>query len=184
MTSISPVSHSAALAVLRQAWPPSGSALHFLSSSVFKASSASVANALAAAFTPNGELQKAFSSRYDVAMDSAAKEYSGGIHPDNARHIALVDTITANRESFPPEEFTVHTDLPDGASITTTIPSVAAMKGEIFKKWVQRREQTSFDASKAAKEARPDDAASGTAARRFCRKSSRQSCSTATKARP
>ncbi|MGO6851730.1 hypothetical protein ELH26_07905 [Rhizobium leguminosarum] len=164
MTSISPANHSAALTVLKQAWPPSGSALNFLSSAVFKASSTSVANAIAAAFTSNGELQKVFSSRYEAVMESAARKFNGiSIHPDNGRHNALADTIIANRESFPPEEFTIHTDLPDGASITTIIPSAAAMKGETFKKWVQEK-QSSFDAAQAAKEATLDNTVSGTAA--------------------
>ena len=42
----------------------------------------------------------------------------------NARHIAQYETIVANRSSFPPEEFYIHTELGGGASVTTTIPAI------------------------------------------------------------
>ena len=45
------------------------------------------------------------------------------IHDDNARHIALVETIGANRDAFPPGAFSMRTVLPNGVSITTHIPA-------------------------------------------------------------
>lgn len=36
------------------------------------------------------------------------------------------ETIVANRGKFPPGEFYIHTELPDGASIATFIPAVGA----------------------------------------------------------
>ncbi len=51
------------------------------------------------------------------------------IHDDNARHIALVETIGANRDAFPPGEFSIRTVLPNGASITTRIPAAGETGG-------------------------------------------------------
>lgn len=40
--------------------------------------------------------------------------------------VAMYETIVANRGKFPPGEFYIHTELPDGASITTFIPAAGA----------------------------------------------------------
>ncbi|WP_331371782.1 hypothetical protein [Sinorhizobium chiapasense] len=154
MTMISPAGNSAALAILRSG--SQVSAIDFLHSPVFKASSDAVAAAIFNAIAGIRDFQKEFSDSYDAAMKRGAT--LGGIHPDNAKHIALADLIIKHRESFPPEEFTIHTDLPEEASITTTIPSVAAMKGEIFKEEIAEK-QAAFDAEIAAAEASPDPAA-------------------------
>ncbi|MBB4185347.1 hypothetical protein [Sinorhizobium terangae] len=156
MTTISSVGNSAALAILRSGSRAGVSAVDFLLSSVFKASSDAVAAAIFNAIAGNSDFQKEFLDSYDAAMKRGAT--LGGIHPDNAKHIALADLIIKHRQSFPPEEFTIHTDLPDGASITTTIPSVAAMKGEIFKEQIAEK-QAAFDAEIAAAKVSPDPAA-------------------------
>ncbi|MDK1374955.1 MULTISPECIES: hypothetical protein [unclassified Sinorhizobium] len=156
MTTISPAGNSAALAILRSGSRAEVSAADFLLSPVFKASSDAVAAAVFNAIAENRDFQKEFSDSYDAAMKLGAT--LGGIHPDNAKHMALADLIMKHRESFPPEEFTIYTDLPEEASITTTIPSVAAMKGEIFRERIAEK-QAAFDAEIAAAEASPDPAA-------------------------
>ena len=144
----------ASLRLIKPNWPASGSVASFLSSSVYKAGTPAVAEAISKAFAGSEGLRKAFSQTYEAVMQLDASKYGQLAHPNNVRHIALVETITANRGDFPPEEFTIHTDLPDGASITTTIPSAAAMKGETFKAWIAQK-QESFDAAKAADEQQP-----------------------------
>jgi hypothetical protein len=54
-----------------------------------------------------------------------ARERHPGISSAHARHIAQAETIFANRGMFPPQGFHIHTDLGDGASITSHIPPVA-----------------------------------------------------------
>ena len=42
---------------------------------------------------------------------------------NNAKHIAVVETILQNRDRFPPEGFSIRTDLGDGASIEFDHPA-------------------------------------------------------------
>jgi hypothetical protein len=66
------------------------------------------------------ELGRLFASRTTQAAQSTP-----GISSDNAKHIALVETILQNRDKFPPQSFSIRTDLGDGASIDTFIPPLA-----------------------------------------------------------
>jgi len=64
------------------------------------------------------EIKAQYDAYYQAARDIPL------IHDDNARHIALVETISANRDAFPPGEFSIRTVLPNGASITTRVPEI------------------------------------------------------------
>lgn len=55
-----------------------------------------------------------------VASTKAAQP---GISDANARHIARYKTIVENRSSFPPDSFSLHTELANGTSITTKVPA-------------------------------------------------------------
>lgn len=66
------------------------------------------------------ELHK-IATDYDAAF--AAARARDGTSDANARHVAQFETIMANRSSFPPGEFVLHTELDGGASLTTTVPA-------------------------------------------------------------
>jgi hypothetical protein len=93
------------------------------------------------AFSLDKGLIKQFRANFEKIMkDSAAKGMT--IEPRNGKHNALVETITANREAFLPEEFKIYTKLESGGSIETTNPSRAAMMGDIFKKKMAEKQET------------------------------------------
>jgi hypothetical protein len=73
-----------------------------------------------AAGVPDGA---AIAATYDKELKDASRSGSSGA---NQRHIAQFNTIMAHREAFPPGEFYLHTELGDGASITTRIPPAGA----------------------------------------------------------
>jgi hypothetical protein len=66
------------------------------------------------------ELSRAFGARLDAEFRDHPQ-----IGSDNTKHLALVETILKYRDQFPPEGFSIRTDLGDGASIDTVIPSLA-----------------------------------------------------------
>ncbi len=106
------------------------------------------------AFSLDKGLVKQFRANFDRIMkESAAKGMN--IEPSNGKHNALAETITANREAFPPEEFKIYTKFEGGGSVETTIPSRAAMMGDIFKKKVAEK-QEAYDATITARDAKPD----------------------------
>ncbi|OBZ96675.1 hypothetical protein ADU59_02690 [Pararhizobium polonicum] len=106
------------------------------------------------AFSLDKGLVKQFRANFERIMkDSAAKGMN--IEPSNGKHNALVETIIANREAFPPEEFKIYTKFESGGSVETTIPSRAAMMGDIFKKKVAEKQET-YDAAIAVRDAEPD----------------------------
>jgi hypothetical protein len=133
MTSISAINGSAALALWRSN-TYDDSAIDFLNSPVFSASSDEVFKSLLKGFSGK-TLGQQYSSVFE-GWTSAAAAAKFKMMPDNARHNALVDVIMANRDDFPPEEFTVHTDFPGGAWVTTTIPSAASTRASTFKGWL------------------------------------------------
>lgn len=140
MTSVSAISSSTALALWRSN-AHDDNVLDFLNSPVFSASSDEVFKSLIKIFSSK-TLGQQYSSVFNGWM-SAAAAANAKLSPDNARHNALVDVIMAHRYAFPLEEFTVHTDLPDGASITTIIPSAASAGASNFKGWLTEY-QTAF----------------------------------------
>jgi hypothetical protein len=93
-----------------------------------------LASTLLATLTGNRDLLKQFSVFYEAAMAHGFKISPEGISPENASHNALYEVIMQNRDKFDPGEFTIHTQLPDGASVTTFIPSIASMKEGTHKK--------------------------------------------------
>lgn len=106
------------------------------------------------AFSLDTGLVQQFRANFERIMkDSAAKGMN--IEPSNGKHNALTETIAGNREAFPPEEFKIYTKLANGASIGTTIPSRAAMMGDIFKQKVAEK-QESYDAAITVRDAEPD----------------------------
>lgn len=153
MVSVSFVNNAAALAIL-QSSERNPSATDFLSSSVVSASSNDALLAVFDAFAASKEFQKQFTAEFRKWMEKAAPDGTR-IHPDNAKHNALTDVIIKNREAFPPEQFSIRTELPNGASIETTIPSKAAMMGDIFKGNVAER-HSAYDAELAEANAFPD----------------------------
>lgn len=70
--------------------------------------------------TINGRMD--LRAQYEASYGRARQQHSQAFE-ENVRHIALVETITANRGAFPPGDFALHTELPGGGSITTFIPS-------------------------------------------------------------
>jgi hypothetical protein len=141
-----------ALSVLKSGQKEDNSALGFLNSSVFSVSSIDALRGIADAFWNSEDLREEFTKRFDDIMRRNA---TAGMHKDNAKHVALTDVIMNNRKMFPPESFEIHTELPDGASITTKIPSLVSMSGDIFAKEVAER-QEAFDAKRSASNAPPD----------------------------
>ncbi|HWK33027.1 MAG TPA: hypothetical protein VNR51_05050 [Hyphomicrobium sp.] len=79
--------------------------------------SAGILDAIKDVLSSNQEIKAQYDAFYQTARENPL------IHDDNARHIALVETISANRHAFPPGEFSIRTVLPNGASITTRIPA-------------------------------------------------------------
>ncbi|MGV1869078.1 hypothetical protein [Agrobacterium rosae] len=152
MLTVNSFSNAAALTLLNGSNQNSVSS--YLNSSVFKAKSSEIFGAISTAMS-SAELQKDFKAYYERAMDSGSRLGAEGMHPDNGKHIALVDVIMEHRTEFPSEEFTIHTDFPDGASITTTIPSVASMKGDLFAADIAKK-QAAYDEAIALENAEPD----------------------------
>lgn len=83
----------------------------------------------------------------------AQKDSLGRTMPLEAAQMnALVDVITAHREDFSPDEFTL------GGPGSMTIQSVAMMSADIFKRQVDSK-QADYDADQAAKDEKPDPSA-------------------------
>ncbi len=156
MTAISSVGNSAALVLLQQKQSNS-SASTFLSSGSLSTSSDGTLSAINDAFSSNKDLQTQFNAAYKAWMQRV-EDGKSDLQPDNAKHNALTEVITANRDSFPPEEFVIRTELPDGASISTTIPSAASIKAETFKATIAEK-QSQYDADVAAQASDVDDGA-------------------------
>lgn len=152
MVSVSSFNNAAALTLLKG--DAQNSVSSFLNSSVFKVQSGEIFTAISTAMA-SSEMQKDFKAFFEEAMDAGFRSSAEGIHPDNGKHNALVHTIMEHRKKFPPEEFTIHTDLPDGASITTTIPSIVSMKGDLFAADMAKK-QAAYDEAVALENAEPD----------------------------
>lgn len=152
MVSVSAFNNTAALTLLKG--DAQNSVSSFMNSSVFKVQSGEIFTAISTAMASE-ELQKDFKEFFKQAMDAGFKTSAEGIHPDNGKHIALVHTIMEHRTKFPPEEFTIHTDLPNGASITSTIPSIVSMKGDLFAADMAKK-QAAYDEAMALQNAEPD----------------------------
>lgn len=120
---------SSALAILAGN-QPAGSALSFLNSTKVSGTPG-ILDAIRDALNKDSKLRADFEKFYKKESDFVA---SNGEHisGDNARHNALVSTIQSNRSAFPPEAFTIRTELDDGASIETTIGSAASMAAATF----------------------------------------------------
>ena len=73
----------------------------------------------------------------DFESQLAIAKKQPGISDANARHNAQYETIMANRADFPPSEFYIHTELGDGASVTTTIPAIGTAPAD---SWAPSRE--------------------------------------------
>lgn len=150
--------NNAALAILKSG-QSGASAAGFLASGPFSANSDSILDAISSAFKENKSFQQQFSTKFAELTEEYKKSSHRGFgetHPDNVKHNALAYAISENREAFPPEEIVLHTDLPDGASISTTIPALVYFKVEILEKGlVEKQEQ--YDAS-IAPETEPDQA--------------------------
>lgn len=87
----------------------------FLRSPNMTVSSATALEGIIQAFQAP-ELSRMFATR----LADALKGSEIGI--DNAKHIAVVETILQNRDRLPREGFSIRTDLGDGASIESLIP--------------------------------------------------------------
>ena len=151
MVSVSPFNNTAALTLLKG--DSQNSIGSFLNSSVFKVQSGEIFSAISTAVS-SGDMHKQYREALEFFSERATV---GGqrASDDNIRHNALTEVIINNRASFPPEEFTIHTDLGDGASITTTIPSLVSMKGDLFAADMTKK-QAVYDEAVALKNAEPD----------------------------
>lgn len=150
MTSISTVNNTAALTVLRSGQNAS-SVEGFLGSSSFKASSPAVFKGILTAFAENPNFVEQFNKEYKKVMERTAPDGSR-VHPNNASHNALVEVIMTNRDAFPPEAFTIRTDLPGGGALINPIPSAEDVKLARFAEDVAAK-QKAYDDAVAAKEA-------------------------------
>ncbi|MFN7089433.1 MAG: hypothetical protein ACK4P4_02620 [Allorhizobium sp.] len=126
----------------------------FLSSSVFKVQSTEIFSAVSTAFS-SADFQEQYTEALKFFSDAGTLSGGQKASDDNIKHNALTDVIIKNRASFPPEEFTIHTDLGGGASITTTIPSIVSMKGDLFAADVAKK-QAAFDEAITLENAEPD----------------------------
>lgn len=149
MTSISTVNNTAALTVLRSGQNAS-SVEGFLGSSNFKASSPAVFKGILTAFAENPNFVEQFNKEFKKQMEWTAPDGSH-IHPNNASHNALIEVIMANRDAFPPGEFTISTKF-EGGWMTTVIPSAESVKLARFAEDVAAK-QKAYDDAVAAKEA-------------------------------
>lgn len=116
MVAVSSLAPSSALMLLKPQKPSSIES--FINSGVFSAGSSAVSDRILAAFHGNPELTKQFDALLSTQM-AAIESGDLAIHEDNARHIALAEVIQSNRGAFPSGAFSIHTELPDGASVTT-----------------------------------------------------------------
>lgn len=152
MVSVSSFNNTAALTLLKGDTPNSVSS--FMNSSVFKVQSSEIFTAISTAMA-SSEMQKDFKAFFEEAMNAGFRSSAEGIHADNGKHIALVHTIMKHRTEFPPEEFTIHTDFGNGGYITTTIPSIVSMKGDLFAADMAKK-QAAYDEAVALQNAEPD----------------------------
>ena len=123
MVAIQAMSQANGLLLLKSQERTVSAAEGFVSSAAFSASGDGVLDDILSVFATNSDLAAQFA---DIFAAKMADEDLSGMHPDNARHIALYETIVANRDKFPPGEFYIHTELPGGGSITTLIPAIGA----------------------------------------------------------
>ncbi len=151
MVSVSSFNNTAALTLLKGDTPNGVSS--FLNSSVFKVQSSEIFGAISDAFS-SADMQKQYRESLEFFSERATV---GGqrASDDNIRHNALTDAIIKNRASFPPEEFTVQTDLGEGRWMITTIPSIVSMKGDLFAADVAKK-QAAYDEAVALENAEPD----------------------------
>jgi len=111
---------------------PASAATDSASGSFSIAGNGAIGRAVLQAFADNPSLETAFAIAYAREMENRASAdglpdasgtYSGsGAASRAAAHDALVATILANRASFPPQSFKLHTDFGNGAAIATEIP--------------------------------------------------------------
>lgn len=78
-----------------------------------------VGRAVLQAFADDPRLKAAFTASYAQGMNENAE---AGRPSRIVAHDALVETILANRESFPPQGFRLETRLDDGTAVATAIP--------------------------------------------------------------
>lgn len=151
MVSVSSFNNTAALTLLKGDTPNSVSS--FMNSSVFKVQSSEIFGAISDAFS-SADMQKQYRESLEFFSERATV---GGqrASDDNIRHNALTDVIIKNRASFPPEEFTVQTDLGEGRWMITTIPSIVSMKGDLFAADIAKK-QAAYDEAVALQNAEPD----------------------------
>ncbi len=133
--------------------------------SFFTSTNAGGRGVIAQIFLENDDLMSAFGTAYAKAITEltgfATKSGFSGegqAHTAqyNAAHIALVETIMANRERFPEEGFAIHTELGDGASITTYITPIGEDPELALEKWYSenypgwRRSRDVMESARAA----------------------------------
>ena len=152
MLAVNSFNNTAALTLLKG--DPQKSVTDFLNSSAFQVQTNEIFSSVSAAFS-SSDFQKQYMDALKFFSDAGTLSGGQRASDDNIRHNALADVILKNRASFPPEEFTIHTDLGGGASITTTIPSLVSMKGDLFAADVAKK-QAAFDAALAQENAEPD----------------------------
>jgi hypothetical protein len=152
MVSVSSFNNTAALTLLKG--DAQNDVSSFLNSSVFKVQSSEIFTAISTAMASE-ELQKDFKEFFKRAMDVGSRSGAEPISKDNGRHIALHDVIMKHRTKFPPEEFTIYTDLGNGGSIASIIPSIVSMKGDLFAADMAKK-QAAYDEAMALQNAEPD----------------------------
>ncbi|MDH4981603.1 hypothetical protein [Hyphomicrobium sp. D-2] len=84
------------------------------------AGDAEISNAITDTINSRGDLR----SQYEAAYQRVISQAFRPTFDENSRHLAMVEVIYANRSAFPPGEFAIHTQMPDGASITSFIPAL------------------------------------------------------------
>jgi hypothetical protein len=74
----------------------------------------------------NGSFKTGFASVQDE-WNYAVNNVRKGNHIDGRVFEKLTDAIMANRDKFPPGEFSIKISWPDGASVEETIPAMASI---------------------------------------------------------
>jgi hypothetical protein len=146
MVAIQAMSQANGLQLLKSQRHTVSAAEGFVSSAAFSVSGGGALDAILSVFAADSDLAAQFTDIFAAKMED---EDLSGMHPDNARHIALYETIVANREKFPPGEFYIHTELPGGGSITTFISAIGA-PADSAPAWSDRPQPTITTQARAA----------------------------------
>lgn len=114
----------------------------------FTSESNAILDALTGSFAEGGEYREKVLDKIDK-LEKQYREEGLEYPPEQIKHNAIFQVIEENREEFPPEEFTISTELPDGEIIKNTVKAIVFYQGDIFKRELVEK-QEKYDAEMLA----------------------------------